>query len=689
MLLYWMTILLSPLILPVKMLMPIPKEDKMLKYEYFVQFDPVSYYRPYHAVIDLLMPYWHNKNKYSNEEVADLLKQASSVATLKHENLIDSCIGMSICNWVICIHDTLPCQLRILNWHHTIAHMVPEMLTCLSPNVLFPGKDSFNTDNPATSMESYLLQHTIPTGALLWPGLVANNKDFPGYMFDHFPMPLPGAADNEEILIFESPKIDSLSTSAHPQASLSTTPALLLPPQSTCPQKTPVSLVPPISASLSCGLQDMASSIQDLYQALLTPVLVWVFVFQTLPVLPHWPIILQVGDSSLPKLLLTLELCLLMYHQALFGYNDQTPSFNATPHHPCLPCWDKVSAFIEKLPSPTDFMNVDALLLPLRVYHPVTGAPLHSRSLVVHSPLPKASSPVSKPVEASASASGNKSQPKEKMMKNKGKKKKKTLKRKHAPGATAPSEPGPSKLTCTSAANGSVVTGPSIKKPWFSPKKAFKRKASCKTMKHNSCTELKDFHFEDLIMVSNKFFNHKNGTYGAHSSCYTYYVCASDHYEKTCLPCAHRQANCTWNNWFSGADYDQCQEGHHRGCSACYTACEMNVITLHLTTFTWYSIPALCHNIMQLHSINHKLEHIDYLYHSCLCACNCVIHDITESLNQFASAEGGNKLIDDLSRIYCEVCSFIIDDGLWHSLGLSLDLPEGPEYTPSNNDAHP
>ncbi len=200
-------------------------------------------------------------------------------------------------------------------------------------------------DNPAIPMESYLLQCAIPEGATLWPGLVANNEDFPGYIFDRFPTLLPGAVEDEEVIVFESPGKESSSTPAHPQASSLTTPAPPLPPRSTCSQRTPVSLVPPVvnspgispiprnyprvhalghilsspvlppsplancqapllwnpfspvkplglyrrptstasatpsqhattaaqSASLSHGLQDMASSIQDLCQALLTP----------------------------------------------------------------------------------------------------------------------------------------------------------------------------------------------------------------------------------------------------------------------------------------------------------------------------------------------------------------------------------------------------------------------------------
>ncbi len=248
-----------------------------------------------------------------------------------------------------------------------------------------------------------------------------------------------------------------------------------------------------------------------------------------------------------------------------------------------------MSAFIEELPPPTDFMDVDVPLSPPRVYHPVTGTPLCSGSLVVHSPSPEASPPVSKPAEASASADGIKVPPKKKKTKNKGKgkvtapdpvlartpsppaivatssaqeepppQKKKALKRKCAPDAVAPSEPGSSRPTGSSVtaskaaafpstAGGSRIAGPSVKKPHFSPKKVSK-KASPKTTKaatsdtlpgsnrmfpghpkqqflateltraqdsdhegipidrHNSRTELKDYHFKDLVMAPNEFF---------------------------------------------------------------------------------------------------------------------------------------------------------------------------------------
>ncbi|PBK94563.1 hypothetical protein ARMGADRAFT_1028978 [Armillaria gallica] len=797
--------MLSPLIPPIKTLMPVPEEDEMLKYEYFVQFNPMSYYRPYHTVMDLLVPYWHNKNEYSDEEVADLLKQvynhlAPCIAALEHEHLINSRVGALICNWVMRIHDTLPHQFQITDWHCTIARMAPE------------------------------------------PGLVANNEDFPGYVFNCFPMPLPGATDNEEILVFESPKKESPSTPACPQASSSSTPALLLPPQSTCPQQTPMSLVPPVanslgvlptlrnhphvhalgavlsspaslpsplanrwvpplwnsfsavkplglyhgptdmapatpsqrttmasqSASLSCGLQDMASFIQDLRQVLLTPGSGMGLCTSEY----YYKLVIPFCQSYLCHQVLLSTLWtlqpnpLLQHHQApplppilrqgnFAGVCPLSPVDEAPPTPmtlpPPLPEEDQVSAFMEELPPPTNFMDVDAPPSPPRVYHLVTGTPLPSCSLVMHLPLPEAS--------PSPCGDGIQQHERRKKKKVKGKGKavahspkpspptvtatladiaassvyeappslpKKVPKQKRAPEKTAPSVSGPSKSTHASVAasksaaipstsNGSVAAGHAIKKPWFSLKKASK-KASRKATKsatsatpqdsnqmflgcpkqqflateltqaqvpdqegipidrHNSRTKLEDFHFKDLITVPDKFFDpvrysHKNGTYGAHSSRYAYYTHAPN------------------NNWFPGANCDQCREGHHRGCSACYTTCEMHEITSHLTTFAWYNIPALRWNIMQLCGINCELEHVDYLYRGHLHARDRVVHDIAESLDQFASAEGGNELIDDLSHVYREVRSFIINNSIWHSLGLSLNLPEGPEYTPSDNNA--
>ena len=68
----------SPLVPPIKTLMPVPEDDEMPKYEYFMQFDPVVYYWPYRAIMDLILPYWRNKDEYTGEEVADLLKQVSN-----------------------------------------------------------------------------------------------------------------------------------------------------------------------------------------------------------------------------------------------------------------------------------------------------------------------------------------------------------------------------------------------------------------------------------------------------------------------------------------------------------------------------------------------------------------------------------------------------------------------------------
>ncbi len=76
----------------------------MPKYEYFVHFDPMSYYWHCCTVMDLLMPYWHNKNEYSNEEVTDLLKQVYNhlvcilLLVLFHSWLTHSpCTGAQCC----------------------------------------------------------------------------------------------------------------------------------------------------------------------------------------------------------------------------------------------------------------------------------------------------------------------------------------------------------------------------------------------------------------------------------------------------------------------------------------------------------------------------------------------------------------------------------------------------------------
>ncbi|KAK0445257.1 hypothetical protein EV421DRAFT_1902721 [Armillaria borealis] len=447
---------------------------------------------------------------------------------------------------------------------------------------------------------------------------------------------------------------------------------------------------------------------------------------------------------------------------------------------PPLPVEERLSIVIEQSPPPVDLMDVDEPPSPPRVYHPVTGVPLHSCSLVIISPAPdEPSSPAPTPSQAQASKRGSQGQSTGKKGKDKGKGKatapapvparspspivvppvsavreeplfpKKNLKRKCSTAATNTSEAGPSTQAtssrptraCSATAKAaripdihtnaeSAKAGPSVKKPCFSHEKAATSKSSkppvtvapdpapqdsnwmfCGCLKqqflaaeltqaqdpkvagipidkHNSCPELENYHFKDLITAPDEFFDpvrygHKNSTYGARSSRYAFYACAPDHYEKVCLPCSTRMIECTWNNWFPGADCNQCRERHHGGCSARYTTHE---ITSHLTTFVWYNIPSLCHNIMQLRSINRELEHINYLYRSRVCAHDHVVRDIVETLDQFASAEGGNKLIEALSGADCEVRSFIVDDGLRHSVGQPLNLPQGPEYVPSDND---
>ncbi|PBL01514.1 hypothetical protein ARMGADRAFT_1073797 [Armillaria gallica] len=297
-------------------------------------------------------------------------------------------------------------------------------------------------------------------------------------------MLLPDAVEDEEVVVFKSPpKKESLSIPAHPQASSSATPTLSVPPQSMCPSRTPVSLVPLIanlpgvspspcnhlwihtlgtilsslvsppsllancqgpplwtsfspvkplglyhcpmgmtpvtpshcitpalqSASLSHGLQDMARSIQDLCQALLTagssvglhvsgpagavapaanittpqprampldPLLLGTTKhpldnFDIPSPAPPLPPVSGQGDFAGAQLLSPIR------------EEPATPMMLPPP----LPEEEQSSAIVKELSPSVNFMDVDAPPSPPRVNHSVTGAPLHSHSLVMHLPL--------------------------------------------------------------------------------------------------------------------------------------------------------------------------------------------------------------------------------------------------------------------------------------------------------------
>ncbi|PBK60836.1 hypothetical protein ARMSODRAFT_1026114 [Armillaria solidipes] len=884
----------SPPLPPIKTLTPVSDDDdddKVIKYEYFIQFDPAAYYRPYREALKLLMPYWRNKSDYSHEEVSDLLKQvynhlAPSIVQLENENLIDSHVGASIRHWLTLIHDNLPRRFRHADWHNTIARSVPEVrpshvLRRLSPNAPLPGEEGFDMDEPPTILESYLLQRAIFSGTRLRPGMIANNTDFPGHVFDRFPTPLPDAEEEEEVIVFSDPpaKPAPPTTPARSLASSSTS-APPIPPRSTHPQRTPMSLVPPVAPSpgvspsprnhprvhalatvlsqpnsppspladrrapplwnsfapvrplglyrhpltgatpnpsptrpppvtpdqvISHGFREMAGAVQDLRQALLSP--------GTSALVSTAPNLTSIAppprdtESPTDKVDLTESsprstrrrlkcdsncrnappLPPVTGQGEFLGTRALSPVLEDAPAPmtppPPLPVEEPLSTVVEELPPPVDPMEIDEPPSPPRAYHPMTGAPLHSRSLVVMSPAPDEPSPPAPEPSKAPSKRDNQGKPKGKKGKDKGKSKfvvpvpepartptppiilptsaaraepplpKKDLKRKRPAAQAATSEAGPStqatssrptrarSATAKAAHIPEVQTdadseraGPSVKKPRFSPEKVAKRKPSQPIMiaapepalqdsnrmfhghpkqqflaaeltqaqdpdvagipidRHNSHVELENYHFEDLITAPDEFFDpvrygYKNGTYGARSSRYAFYARAPDHYEKTCLPCSARMIECTWNNWFPGATCDQCRDSHHGGCSARYTAREMHEITSRLTTFTRYNIPSLRRNIMQLCGINRELEHVNYLYRSRVRARNHVVCDITETLDQFASAEGGNELIEALSGAYREVRSFIVDDGLRCSVGQPLNLPQGPEYVPSDDDA--
>ncbi|PBK64752.1 hypothetical protein ARMSODRAFT_978979 [Armillaria solidipes] len=849
-------------LLPIKTLTPVPDDDdsdEVIKYEYFVQFEPAAYYRPYREALKLMMPYWRNKSEYSHEEVSDLLKQvynhlAPSIVQLENENLIDSCVSASIRHWLTLIHDNLPRQFRHANWHNTIARSAPEVrpshvLCRLSPNTPLPGEEGFNMDELPTILESYLLQRAIFSGTRLRPGVIANNTDFPGHVFDRFPTPLPDVEEEEEVIVFSDPPAKKTPPAAPVRSvALSSTVAPPIPPRSTRPPRMPMSLIPPVVNSpgvspspwnhphvhslatvlsqpntppsplasrrapplwnsfspvrpLGLSRRPLSGTTpttlpmrpapvtpdQDLRQALLSPgagALVSgpgiagvaapnitttapppgnaepsedkLDLVESSPRSTRRRLKRDLSRRNVPPLPPVTGQGAFLGARPLSPVREEAPAPTTLP--PPLPVEERLSIIVEQSPPPVDLLDVDAPPSPPQAYHPMTGAPLHSRSLVVMSLAPdEPSPPAFEPSEAPSPKRGGQSKPKGVKSKAKGKGKavvpvpeparsptpppvpqtsaardepslpKKNLKRKRSTAAANTSEAVPSTQATSShptracsattkaaripdaqTDDESAKAGPSVKKPRFSPEKAARPKsfklpttvapdpapqdsnrmfrgrpkqqflaaeltqaqdpevAGIPIDRHNSHPELENYHFEDLITAPDEFFDpvrygHKNGTYGARSSRYAFYTRAPDHYEK-------------------------CREGHHGGCSARYTAREMHEITSRLTTFARYNIPSLCRNIMQLHGINCELEHVDYLYHSRVRARDHVVRDIAETPDLFASAEGGNELIEALSGAYREVRSFIVDDGLHRSVGQPLNLPQGPEYVPSDDD---
>ncbi|KAK0479712.1 hypothetical protein IW261DRAFT_1564373 [Armillaria novae-zelandiae] len=117
---------------------------------------------------------------------------------------------------------------------------------------------------------------------------------------------------------------------------------------------------------------------------------------------------------------------------------------------------------------------------------------------------------------------------------------------------------------------------------------------------------------------------------------------------------------------------------HHGRCSACYTAQEMNVVSTRIAPFAKYNIGNIEWDLAQLRNANHELEHLDYLLCSRYLSRDLIIHEITEALDQLASHEDGNQIIEGLAANYEEVSSFIVNDGIRQSLGQSFDVPSGP-----------
>ncbi|KAK0488826.1 hypothetical protein IW261DRAFT_1557322 [Armillaria novae-zelandiae] len=204
--------------------------------------------------------------------------------------------------------------------------------------------------------------------------------------------------------------------------------------------------------------------------------------------------------------------------------------------------------------------------------------------------------------------------------------------------------------------------------------------------------ELKALTFDDIQTVPHEFllpvrYAGKNGTFGACSSTNPWFARAPDHYAVSCIPCTSRSIKCTWTNKFPGAACDQCITSHHGCCSAHYTAQEMNIVSTHIAPFAKYNISNIEWDLAQLHNANHELEHLDYLLHSRYLSCDLIIHEIGEVLDQLASHEDGNQIIEGLAANYEEVSAFIVNDGIRQSLGQSFDVPFGPSIPFDDADA--
>ncbi|KAK0478562.1 hypothetical protein IW261DRAFT_1565542 [Armillaria novae-zelandiae] len=117
---------------------------------------------------------------------------------------------------------------------------------------------------------------------------------------------------------------------------------------------------------------------------------------------------------------------------------------------------------------------------------------------------------------------------------------------------------------------------------------------------------------------------------------------------------------------------------HYGHCSACYTAQEMNVISTCIAPFAKYNIGNIKWDLAQLRNTNHELKHLNYLLHSRYLSCDLIIHEITKALDQLASHEDGNQIIEGLAANYEEVSAFIVNDGIHQSLGQPFDVPSGP-----------
>ncbi|KAK0458629.1 uncharacterized protein EV420DRAFT_1642965 [Desarmillaria tabescens] len=159
-----------------------------------------------------------------------------------------------------------------------------------------------------------------------------------------------------------------------------------------------------------------------------------------------------------------------------------------------------------------------------------------------------------------------------------------------------------------------------------------------------SCSELEALTFEDIREGPAAFFkpvwySDKNGIFGACLDPFPYFVQASN-VSGDCIPCLTRDLNCTWMNQFP----------------------EMNKVSSKLAKYVRYHVGSMESDLKELRALNHNLEHLDVLMQRNFLQCNHLICQLVDSLDQIASHENSNAIIEGLASTYEEVASFIISE---------------------------